>query len=94
MLKKFDIDYIVFPEHNHRVLTHRTNDPVEAEEFLAHLLAVGAKITAIRHNADELTAQQFDRMIRVAAEGLISRLLEASLGVDSAEVRHRFKFAA
>jgi hypothetical protein len=94
MLKKFDIDYVVFPAHNNRVLTHRTDDPVEAEEFLSHLLAAGAKISGIRHDAGELTSHQFDRMVKVAAEGLISRLLGDSLGLDSAEIRHRFGFAS
>lgn len=94
MLKKFDIDYIVLPQHNKRVVTHRTDDPVEAEEFLAHLLAAGAKITGIRHDAEELTPSQFDRMVKVAAEGLVARLLGKSLGLDSAEIRHRFGFAA
>lgn len=94
MLKKFSIDYVLAPEHNTRLSTHRTDDPVEAEEFLMHLLVSGARISAIRHESEELTEHQFDRMIRIAAESLIVRLLARSLGLDSAAIRHRFGFAA
>lgn len=94
MLSKFTIDYILFPHHNDRAATHRTDDPVEAEDFLMHLLASGARIVAIRHAAGELVPHQFDRMVKVATERLASRLLEESLGIDNAEVKHRFGFAA
>lgn len=94
MLSKFTIEYIVFPEHNHRVSTHRTDDPVEAEDFLMHLLVSGARIKAIRHSGGELSLQQFDRMIKVAGERLLSRLIEKALDIDSAEVKHRFGLAA
>jgi len=94
MLKKISIDYVLFPQHNKREATHRTDDPVEAEDFLMHLLASGARITAIRHDAGELTPQQFDRMVKIAAESLVVRMLASSLGIDSPEIRHRFGFAA
>lgn len=94
MLKKFDIDYTLFPVHNRRVASHCTDDPVEAEDFLMHLLASGAKISGIRHDAVDLTPSQFDRMVKVAAEGLIVRLLGGSLGLDSDAIRHRFGYAA
>jgi hypothetical protein len=94
MLSKFTIDYVLFPHHNRRVSTHRTDDPVEAEDFLMHLLATGSRIVTVRHDAQELEPQQLDRMIRVAVERLASRMLEESLGIDSAAVKHRFGFAA
>jgi hypothetical protein len=94
MMKKFAIDYVFFPQHNHRVLTHRTDDPVEAESFIGHLLQCGAKIVGIRHDAADLSPQQFDRMIKIAAESLVVNLLGVSLGADSADIRHRFGFAA
>lgn len=94
MISKFAIDYTVQPQHNHRVQTHRTDDPVEAEEFLIHLLSSDTRIHAIRHEGAELSGAQFDRMLKVAAETLLSRLLESSLGLDAAAVRHRFGFAA
>lgn len=49
MLKKYSIDYVVMPKHNKRVFTHLTDDPVEAEEFLMHLLITSALIKEIRH---------------------------------------------
>lgn len=94
MLAKFDIEYIIHPQHNLRVDTHRTDDPVEAEDFLMNLLVVGARIQAIKHEGLVLEAGQADRMLRVAAERLASRLLGASLALDSIQVKHRFGFAA
>ncbi len=94
MLAKFDIDYVIHPQHNHRQDTHHTNDPVEAEDFLMNLLIVGARIKAIKHEGVELDPPQADRMLRVAAERLASRLLSRSLDLDSVEVKHRFGFAA
>jgi len=94
MLPKFSIDYIALPHHSTRVLTHRTDDPVEAEEFLIHLLSAGALIREIKHDGVELSGHQFDKMLRVAAEGIASLLLQRSLKVDSVEVKHRFGFAA
>jgi hypothetical protein len=94
MLAKFDIDYVIHPQHNKRQDTHRTDDPVEAEDFLMNLLAVGARINAIKHEGIELEQPKADRMLRVAAERMASRLLGRSLDLDSVEVKHRFGFAA
>ncbi|MBE7494904.1 MAG: hypothetical protein HS117_08165 [Verrucomicrobiaceae bacterium] len=94
MLAKFNIEYIIQPEHNKRLDSHRTDDPVEAEDFLMSLLGMGARICAIKHEGIELDATQSDRMIRVAAERLAARLLSRSLNLDTAAVRHRFGFTA
>lgn len=94
MLTKFAIDYTVLPQHQTRVLTHRTDDPVEAEEFLMHLLAAGARIIEVRHEGARVSDHQFDKMLRVAAERISSMMLCDSLGIDSIEVKHRFGFAA
>ena len=94
MIAKFDIEYVIRPQHNQRMDTHRTDDPVEAEDFLMNLLIVGARIHAIKHEGLVLEAGQADRMLRVAAERLASRLLGRSLDLDSAQVKHRFGFAA
>ena len=94
MLAKYDIEYVIHPQHNQRQDTHRTDDPVEAEDFLMNLLIVGARIKAIKHEGIALEAPQADRMLRVAAERLAARLLGRSLDVDAAEVKHRFDFAA
>lgn len=94
MLAKFDIDYITYPEHNKTVHTHRTDDPVAAEDFLISLLAIGARVAAIKHEGVELAGPEADRMLGIAAQRLASRLLGRSLGLDAAEVKHRFGFAA
>ena len=94
MLAKFDIEYVIHPQHNQRQDTHRTDDPVEAEDFLMNLLIVGARIQSIKHEGIQLEAAQADRMLRVAAERLASRLLGRALDLDSVEVNHRFGFAA
>jgi len=94
MLAKFDIDYIIRPHHNKRLDTHRTDDPIAAEDFLISLLATGAHISAIKHEGVELAQHQSDQMLRVAAERLASGLLCRSLDLDTAAVKHRFGFAA
>lgn len=94
MLAKFDIEYVIHPQHNKRVDTHRTDDPIEAEDFLMNLLVAGVRINAIKHEGVTLDPPQADRMLRVAAERLASRLLGRSLDLDSVEVKHRFGFTA
>jgi len=92
MLKKFSIDYT--PKHNARVFTHLTDDPIEAEEFLMQLLAVGARIKEIRHDGKALTEHQSDKMVKVAAERVASLMLRESLCLDAVEIKSRFGFAA
>ena len=94
MLSKFSIDYVIVPQHNTTIRTHFTDDPIEAEEFLMSLLMVHARIAAIRHDGALLTGHQFDRMLKIAAERIVSQLLAESLHVDAADVKNRFGFAA
>ncbi len=94
MLTKYAIEYIILPQHNTRVFTHFTDEPVEAEDFLMHLLVARARIKEIRHDGAALVGHQYDRMLKVAAERLASGLLRESLGLDAGEVKHRFGFAA
>jgi hypothetical protein len=94
MLTKFAIDYVVLPKHNKRVSTHFTDDPVEAEDFLMHLLLARAGITGIRHEGSVLTGHQFDKMLKTAAERVASSMLRESLVLDAAEIKDRFGFAA
>lgn len=92
MLAKYDIEYVLYPQHNRRVDTYRTDDPVAAEDFLMNLLAGGSRITAIKHEGVVMEQPQSDQMLRVAAGRLASLLLGASLGLDAAAVKHRFGF--
>ncbi len=94
MLKKFSIDYVIRPQHNERVDTHMTDDPVEAEDFLMHLLTSGARITEIRHDGKILSGSQFDQMMKVAAERVATLLLRESLNLDASEAKDRFGLAA
>jgi hypothetical protein len=94
MLNKFAIDYVVFPQHNSNVRTHLTDDPIEAEEFLMHLLFAHAEIRAIRHDGAELTGHQFDRMIKIAAERIVSSMVGEALHIDAPAIKSRFGFAA
>lgn len=94
MLTKFAIDYTVMPAHNTRVMTHRTDDPIEAEEFLMHLLVGRARISEIRHDGSKVSDHQFDQMVRVATERIANMMLVSSIGIDSVEVKHRFGFSA
>ena len=94
MLSKYSIDYTVLPQHNQRVLTHHTNDPVEAGEFLMHLLASSSRIHEIRHEGAALSPHQSDHMIKLAAERLASVMVRHSLDLDQEAVIHRFGFPA
>jgi hypothetical protein len=94
MLKKFAIDYVAFPRHSTRVFTHQTDDPIEVEDFLMHLLTSRTRITEIRHDGAALSPHQFDRMVKVAAERIAATLVAEALGIDGAEVKARFGFAA
>jgi hypothetical protein len=94
MLTKFAIDYVALPQHSSRVFTHLTDDPIEVEDFLMHLLAARCRIQAIRHDGNVMSAHQFDRMLKVAAERIASALLRESLALDAAQIKDRFGFAA
>ena len=94
MLTKFAIDYTLRPQHNSRGATHFTDDPIEAEDFLMHLLAARARISEIRHEGAALDRVQFDRMLGTAAARIASQLLCESLALDSVQVKDRFGLSA
>ncbi len=95
MLAKYAIDYVAFPHHKRSTgFTHFTDEPVEAEDFLMHLLAARARIIEIRHEGAALTGHQFDRMLKVAAERVAAELLRESLSLDAGQIKDRFGFAA
>ena len=94
MLRKFTIEYTRHPRSNEPSGTHRTDDPVEAEEYLMQLLHARSRILSIKHEGVEIPQPQFDKMLKVAAERLASEMLRHALDIDTAEVRHRFGYAA
>mgnify|MGYP003444196948 CR=1 FL=1 len=54
MIAKYTIEYTIFPQHNKRIESHHTDDPVEAEDFLMYLLGNGSRIRAIKHEGVDL----------------------------------------
>lgn len=93
MLKKYAIDYTIRPQHNHVVSTHFTDDPIEAEDFLMHLLVARALIGEIRHDGAALIGHQYDRLLKIAAERIASAMLLESLALDPSAVKSRFGLA-
>jgi len=94
MLTKFAIDYLVFPHRDKRPFTHYSDDPIEAEDFLMHLLVSRAQIIEIRHSGTVMNGPQFDRLLKVAGERIASALLRESLSLDAVQIKDRFGFAA
>lgn len=94
MQAKYAIDYNVLPRHKTARQTHHAEDAIAAEDFLMHLLGSGARILEIRHEGAALNEAQSDRMVKIAAERLMSLLLHECLQLDPAAVKHRFGFAA
>lgn len=93
MLNKISIEYTASHRPTSAVHTHRTDDSVEAEDFIMQLLTCGAKIQAIKHEGVDLSQHQFDRMLKVASERLAAQRLHDCLDIDPAEIKHRFGFA-
>ena len=94
MLAKYQISYILNPDHRDRLDTYRTDDPIIAEDFLSALLLSGAKIQWIMHDGSNLSHVQTDRLVAVAANRIIAKMIGKSLGIDAVEVKHRFAVAS
>ncbi len=54
MLHKFIIEYTRHPRSTEPAGTHRTDDPVEAEEYLMQLLHARSHILSIKHEGVEI----------------------------------------
>lgn len=94
MLPKFAIEFSSHPRAIEPEGIHRTDDPVEAVDCLMQLLLSRSRIISIKHDGIDLPQGQFDQMLKVAGERLMSNMLAHALDLDTAEVRHRFAFAA
>lgn len=96
MLKKYTVEYSLSfrkhspPEH-HQFFT---DDPITCEEFIQDLLARGMGLHAIKHEGADLPRADFDRMVKLAAAEVASRLICTSLNIKPEEERHRFGFTA
>ncbi len=96
MNNKYSVEYSLhFRKHSpseHQV--YFTDDPVACEEFLQSLLEKGMGLHAIRHDGVDLPKTEFDRMVKLAAAEVASRLICTSLHIKPEEERYRFGFAA
>src|SRR5436190_13437009 len=95
MIPKYRIEYAIeFGGHKQRD-THdfQTDDPVACEEFLVALLERGIRINAIQHEGMELTAREFDVLVRNAATTLATKRVAKSLGLNAEQVHYRFGLA-
>ena len=96
MLKKYTVEYSLHfrkhspPEHHQ----YFTDDPVALEDFLQSLLEQGMGLHAIKHEGADLPKGDFDRMVKIAAAEVASRLICRTLNIKPEEERYRFGFAA
>lgn len=96
MLKKFTVEYSLHfrkhspPEHHQ----YFTDDPVACEEFVLELLERGMGLHAIKRDGADLAKPEFDRMVRIAAAEIASKLICRTLNIKADEERYRFGFAA
>ncbi len=95
MLKKYSIEYSLHfrknspPEHHQ----YFTDDPVACEEFVQGLLGHGMGLHAIKHEGVDLPKVDFDRIVKIAASEVASKLICTSLNIKPEEERYRFGFA-
>jgi hypothetical protein len=96
MLKKYTIEYsLAFRKHapseRHQYFT---DDPVACEEFVQGLLEHGMGLHAIKYDGVDLPKTDFDRIVKIAAAEVASRLICRTLNIKPEEERYRFGFAA
>lgn len=96
MLKKYTVEYSMQFRKHHPPEHHQyyTDDPVACEEFIQELLQRGMGLHAIRRDGADLPGPEFDRMVKVAAAEVASRLICTTLHIKPEEERHRFGFTA
>lgn len=95
MQKKYSVEYSLHfrkhtpPQHYHLF----ADDAVEIELFVNNLLSHGMGLHAIRRDGAELPKPEFDRIVKIAAGEVASRLICTSLNIKPDEERFRFGFA-
>ena len=94
MLPKYTVEYTLqFRRHAH-TNHYTTDDPVACQEFVEELLERGSGIRAIKHEGVDLSAHEFDRIVKTAAKMLAAKHRCASLGLKPEEEKFRFGFTA
>ena len=94
MMAKYNVEYAGPFRKGAQINHYQTDDPVAAEQFLAELLECGFKIREIKHEGVAVSKPDFNRMVKAAANILVSQHLCASLDLKPEEERFRFGFAA
>lgn len=92
MLPKYVIEYgLEFKKEVHP-FRYQSDDPVGCKEFLAEVLEKNFRILAIKHDGADLSAHDFDQMVKASAGILAAKHICASLGLKAEEERFRFGF--
>jgi hypothetical protein len=96
MLKQYAVEYSLrFRKHSPPDLHfYYTDDPIACEAFVQELLEKGMGIHSIKHEGADLPPAEFDRIVKVAAAGIASERICASLNIKPEEERYRFGFTA
>ena len=94
MIPKYTTEYSINLRKRAHLAHSSTDDPVACEEVLAELLDRGFAIRAVKHEGVDLSGADFDKVIRGAANLLVSNKICVSLGLKAEEERFRFGFAA
>ena len=96
MLKNYCVEYSLCFRKHHPPEHHQyfTDDPVACEDFVQGLLEHGMGLHGITRDGVELPKVDFDRIVKIAAAEVASRMICTSLGIKADEERYRFGFAA
>lgn len=90
MLAKYRIVFDVDPHHRAAPAQFTTDDPVAAEALVADLIERRQRIREILHEGVALEGKAFDHLVRLGAQLVASRHLQAAFGISGAEVNARF----
>lgn len=94
MLAKYRIVFDVDPHHRAAPAQFTTDDPVAAEAFVADLIERRQRIREILHEGVALAGKEFDHLVKLGAQMVASRHLQATFGISGAEVNARFGLPA
>ena len=93
MIPKYNVEYALdFKKRTVHSYHYQTDDQVDCQEFLEELLEQKYRILGIHHDGVPLTAHEFDKMVKIAANMLAATHLCASLKLSSEEEHFRFGF--
>ncbi len=94
MLPKYKVEFGIRLRDKIISHDHATDDPVSCQRFLADLLKQGFKILDVKHDGVSLPKNDFNRLIKTAANLVASDQICTSLDIKPEEEKFRFGFAA